>query len=116
MATTYPNSSFIGVDILQTFPSEIKPANVKFVLGNVISGLDFESNSFDYVFVRHMKFAIPTKDWPNVLNELLRVLKPNSWLEIVDNIDFFDGETGKMRERMNRGIYLFSSFIFIIYF
>ena len=109
MATTYPNASFIGVDILQTFPSEIKPDNVEFMLGNVISGLNFESNSFDYIFVRQMKFAIPINDWPNVLDELLRVLKPNSWLEIVDNIDYFgcDNEDDKLKEHMNKGIFYF---------
>ena len=68
MATTYPNASFIGVDILQTFPSEIKPDNVEFMLGDVISGLNLESNSFDYVFVRQMKLDIPINDWPNVLD------------------------------------------------
>ena len=118
MATTYPNATFIGVDILQTFPSEIKPDNVEFMLGNVISGLNFESNSFDYIFVRQMKFAIPINDWPNVLDELLRVLKPNSWLEIVDNVDQFICEdddkikkhpNDKIKEYLNNGIFIFMS-------
>ena len=110
MATTYPNASFIGVDILQTFPSEIKPDNVKFMLGNVISGLNLESNSFDYVFVRQMKFDIPINDWPNVLDELLRVLKPNSWLEIVDYVDYFGSEDYKIKKLLNKGIFIFIYF------
>ena len=112
MATTYPNASFIGVDILQTFPSEIKPDNVEFMLGDVISGLNLESNSFDYVFVRQMKLDIPINDWPNVLNELLRVLKPNSWLEIVDTVDYFNGieDNDKIKEFLSKGIFIFIYF------
>ena len=112
MATTYPNASFIGVDILQTFPSEIKPDNVDFMLGNVISGLNFKSNYFDYVFVRQMKYYIPINDWPNVLDELLRVLKPNSWLEIVDTVDYFSGieDNDKIKEFLSKGIFIFIYF------
>ena len=117
MATTYPNASFIGVDILQTFPSEIKPDNVEFMLGDVISGLNLETNSFDYVFVRQMKFDIPINDWPNVLDELLRVLKPNSWLEIVDNVDYFSGieDNDKIKELLNKGIFiLIYSYVYLL--
>ena len=117
MATTYPNASFIGVDILQTFPSEIKPDNVEFMLGDVISGLNLESNSFDYVFVRQMKYYIPMNDWPNVLNELLRVLKPNSWLEILDNVDYFCNieDDDKIKELLNKGIFiLIYSYVYLL--
>ena len=105
MATTYPNASFTGVDIMRTFPSEIKPHNVDFMLGNVISGLNFKSNSFDYVFMRQMKSAIPINNWPKVLDELLRILKPNSWLEIIDSDDIFSDGSDLIKEYLDIGIY-----------
>ena len=53
-----------------------------------------------------MRFDIPINDWPNVLDELLRVLKPNSWLEIVDTVDYFNGieNNDKIKEFLSKGI------------
>src|SRR5947207_1077638 len=110
MATTYPNASFVGVDILGTFPNEIKPMNVKFMTGNVISELNFESNSFDCVFMRYMKTAIQINYWPNVLGELLGVLKPNSWLEIAGQSDCYKGGTDEIKDLLEFCIYLYIFF------
>src|SRR4051794_26762321 len=84
MATEYKKAKFTALDILPIFPREIRPKNVNFVLGNILKGLDFESDTFDYVFMRCMKAAISNDDWPKVIRELLRILKPNGWLELCE--------------------------------
>src|SRR3954470_13633433 len=41
MATEFPECSFTGIDVLQIFPSEIKPKNTNFVLANQPEHLPF---------------------------------------------------------------------------
>src|SRR6266487_4313814 len=56
MATEFPESSFTGIDVIQLFPSEIKPKNTKFVLGNQPEHLPFSTSTFSYVrinFIEH---------------------------------------------------------------
>nr|CAG8584233.1 3688_t:CDS:2 [Entrophospora candida] len=102
MATTYPNANFLAVDIIQTFPNEIRPNNVNFLLGNIITGLNIESNSFDYVFMRYMKSSIPINDWSKAICEMIRVAKPNGWLELIEMDDSFTDGSPECLELMDK--------------
>ncbi|RHZ79195.1 hypothetical protein Glove_151g96 [Diversispora epigaea] len=84
MASNYPNTQFTGVDISPIQPTEIKPRNVDFVKANLLNGLPFEDNTFDYIFQRFLFLAIPKDSWPVIINELTRVLKPGGYLELVE--------------------------------
>ncbi|RHZ84507.1 hypothetical protein Glove_80g40 [Diversispora epigaea] len=84
MASDYPNTQIIGLDISPIQPSEIKPQNVSFVKANLLNGLPFENNTFDYIFQRFLVTAIPKDSWADVINELTRVLKPGGYLELVE--------------------------------
>ncbi|RHZ85321.1 hypothetical protein Glove_67g48 [Diversispora epigaea] len=84
MASDYPNTQITGLDISPIQPSEIKPRNVNFVKANVLNGLPFENNTFDYIFQRFLVSAIPKDSWLDVINELTRVLKPGGYLELVE--------------------------------
>ncbi|CAG8758434.1 17571_t:CDS:2 [Racocetra fulgida] len=77
----YSKAKFIGVDISLVQPGLDKPKNVEFMEGNVLERLPFDDNTFDYVFQRLLIIAIPAKEWPSVINELVRVLKPGGYLE-----------------------------------
>src|SRR6266498_3609566 len=46
MASEFPYCSFTGIDAIQTFPSEIKPKNTKFVLANQLEHLPFSTFSY----------------------------------------------------------------------
>src|SRR5688500_14745609 len=105
MATTYPNANFIAVDIYQTFPNEIRPKNVNFLLGNVITGLNIKSNTFDYVFMREMKSYIPVNDWSKTIGELIRVTKPNGWLELIENDYGFTDGSPESLEFLDKGYF-----------
>ncbi|CAG8602268.1 14549_t:CDS:2 [Acaulospora morrowiae] len=82
MATNYPKAEFIGVDISPVQPYSIKPRNVSFINTDVLNGLPFEDNTFDYVFQRLMVISIPRNFWPDHISELTRVLKPGGYLEL----------------------------------
>lgn len=76
MAFDYPKSRFVGVDtvqmnnILSSFP------NVSFSLGNVKEGLQFPDNSFDYIEMREFGNLLKIDQWPIVLKEVHRLLRP----------------------------------------
>ncbi|RHZ83325.1 hypothetical protein Glove_97g92 [Diversispora epigaea] len=84
MASNYPNTQFTGLDISPIQPSEIKPKNVNFVISNVLNRLPFENDTFDYIFQRLLFLALPKDRWPDVINELTRVLKPGGYLELME--------------------------------
>ncbi|KAI9306111.1 S-adenosyl-L-methionine-dependent methyltransferase [Cunninghamella echinulata] len=84
MAGEYPKSTIVGVDMVPLFPKDIKPTNCLFYQNNVLNGLPFQDSTFDYVFMRFMGLGIETDQWETLLNEILRILKPGGWIEIVE--------------------------------
>jgi SAM-dependent methyltransferase len=80
MASEYPNSNFVGVDISAMVNVSFKLPNVSFSLGNVVEGLNFPDNSFDYIQLRIFVNALRTEEWPIVLKEVYRLLKPGGCL------------------------------------
>jgi ubiquinone/menaquinone biosynthesis C-methylase UbiE len=55
---------------------EMRPRNYQFVLGNLLEGLPFPDNSFDYVHMRALVTAIPHNRWQGVIDDLARVTRP----------------------------------------
>jgi ubiquinone/menaquinone biosynthesis C-methylase UbiE len=85
VATEWPDVVCHGVDISKTYPTTIKPSNTRFTRANVLEGLPFPDNHFDFVFQRFMCIAYTEHQWPQVVRELLRVTKPGGWLEVREN-------------------------------
>ncbi|KAI8578482.1 hypothetical protein K450DRAFT_247054 [Umbelopsis ramanniana AG] len=88
MASAYPNSIFTGLDVSSTWPTEIRPHNCNFVVGNLVHELPFDENSFDFVYMRIVGMGIPNEQYATVLSHLYKVLKPGGWIELVE----MDGE------------------------
>ncbi|CAG8514754.1 4555_t:CDS:2 [Acaulospora morrowiae] len=84
MATEFPNSHFIGIDVSSNFPKEIKPANLDFFQSDILEGLPFRDGLFDFVYIRFMEFDIKKDDWPKIFLEVARVLKPGGYIEIME--------------------------------
>jgi len=84
MATNYPGAEFIGIDISPIQPLHVKPDNFNFLRVNILDGLPFEDDTFDFVFQRLLVASITADKWPFVVNELTRVLKPGGYLEVKD--------------------------------
>ncbi|ORX46043.1 S-adenosyl-L-methionine-dependent methyltransferase [Hesseltinella vesiculosa] len=84
MATDYPNCEVYGIDIYPTYPQTIRPPNSVFMLADAIDGLPFADNSFDLVQVRLMVAAFKVEDWPRVIADCVRILKPGGVLQMIE--------------------------------
>ncbi|RIB07553.1 S-adenosyl-L-methionine-dependent methyltransferase [Gigaspora rosea] len=83
-STTYPNSTFVGVDFSPIFPSPSScPPNAGFLQHNVLEGLPFPENTLDFVFMRFMS-TFTQRDWDQLMSEIIRVLKYDGWVEIMN--------------------------------
>ncbi|CAG8676840.1 9496_t:CDS:2, partial [Paraglomus brasilianum] len=85
LAKEYPNSYFVGVDMAPVVLADEKPSNVEFVEYNVLDGLPFNSNSFDFVFSRALAAVYTRAQWTEVaIPEYARVTKPGGWVELLE--------------------------------
>ena len=82
MATTYLNAKFTGIDISPIQPSQIKLENFTFVQANLLDELSFSDDSFDFIFQCFLVASISKDKWLAIINELTRILKPGSYLEV----------------------------------
>jgi ubiquinone/menaquinone biosynthesis C-methylase UbiE len=86
LVTLYPDADIIGMDILESnlavarretkHPSD----RVSYEVGDAFA-LAYEDASIDLLVCRHMSQAVP--DFPSVLAEFTRVLKPGAWLHLL---------------------------------
>ena len=51
MASEYPRFKFTGIDVTSSYLIHIKPHNFKFLQANILNGLPYADNTFDFVFV-----------------------------------------------------------------
>jgi hypothetical protein len=84
MATLFPHSRVVGVDLLPNSSHLTLPLNCQILAGDVLTGLPFPDASFSYVHQRFLFAAIPANRWPAVLRELARVTGPHGWVELVE--------------------------------
>ncbi|CAI2167340.1 13101_t:CDS:2 [Funneliformis geosporum] len=85
MANEFPRSHFTGIDISPVFPREAKPDNANFLEANLLDGLPFENDSFDYIHMRFLIAAFSKSEWETAINELVRVTKVGGIIEIVED-------------------------------
>jgi SAM-dependent methyltransferase len=90
MAHLFPKAQVVGLDIEKSAASSLPlPKNYTFTQGNVLEKLPFADETFDFVYQRLLVAAIPTVRWPKVVGELVRVTKPNGWIELVEGGDAY---------------------------
>ncbi|KAF9995516.1 hypothetical protein BGZ79_010798 [Entomortierella chlamydospora] len=85
MAHEFPKADIYGVDISAIFPTEIKPSNCHFQLCNILDGLPFPDNYFDFIYQRLLVYALTPEQRKQVYVELQRVLKPEGYLQLVES-------------------------------
>lgn len=83
MAQKYPESEFVASDLINVFTQSVTkaPPNLRFDLSNTLE-LPYSDGQFDYVFQRFQAVCFKEEEWPRVIKELTRVLKPGGWLEL----------------------------------
>ncbi|RUS27274.1 S-adenosyl-L-methionine-dependent methyltransferase [Jimgerdemannia flammicorona] len=84
MAKSYPKSSFVGIDKEDCFPASEIPRNCIFQIADLLKGLPFKDNTFDYVYSRGMFSYFSIVEWQQVVEELRRVTKPGGYVELVE--------------------------------
>ena len=86
LAARYPQASLIGIDILESNLAiarrdcSLDMARVSYEQGDAFA-LRHADASFDLLVCRHMSQAVP--NFPKVLDEFTRVLKPGGWLHLL---------------------------------
>lgn len=98
MAQLFPRARVIGLDVNPSPADQhadqgidVRPPNYSFVAANVLEGLPFAADSFDFTHQRLLFAAIPADRWPFVVGELARVTRPGGWVELVEMSSVADG-------------------------
>jgi ubiquinone/menaquinone biosynthesis C-methylase UbiE len=84
MAREFPRAQVVGLDLEQAKNPTSPPPNYRFVAGDVLKGLPFADNTFDFVHQRLLFLALPVTAWPGVMQELVRVTAPGGWIELLE--------------------------------
>jgi ubiquinone/menaquinone biosynthesis C-methylase UbiE len=84
MAQQFPQAHIIGVDITFTSLPAVLPNTCLFSHADVLQGLPFPNHQFDFTHQRLLVFAIPAPRWPEVVRELVRVTRPQGWIELLE--------------------------------
>jgi len=85
LATRFPQATLVGIDILEGNLAIARrddgfDGRIRYEEGDAFA-LVFGDASFDLVVCRHMSQAVP--DFPKVLAEITRVLRPGGWLHLL---------------------------------
>lgn len=99
----FPESLVIGLDLEPGKPGA--PANYRFVRGNLLQGLPFPSDRFDFVHQRLLMSGVPVKSWSAVVEDLVRVTRPGGWIELVEGANQPESAgpaTERLAEMLNR--------------
>lgn len=104
LAQEFPSAKVIGLDLEEGKGVAASPPNFEFVQGNLLEGLPFEDDRFDFVHQRLLIGALPASAWPLVIKDLARVTRPGGWVELVES----DGDgfkpAGPATEKITRGV------------
>jgi ubiquinone/menaquinone biosynthesis C-methylase UbiE len=85
LAERYPQADVLGVDILEANLERARASGdaggrIRYAVGDAFA-LDGADAAFDLVVCRHMSQAVP--DFPRVLAEIARVLRPGGWVHLL---------------------------------
>ncbi|KAI7877724.1 S-adenosyl-L-methionine-dependent methyltransferase [Lichtheimia hyalospora FSU 10163] len=86
MATEFPKADFHGIDTsLPEISLNAKRKNAYFKEHTSRKEpLSFSDDTFDYIYMRMLLCRFTHSEWTQLLKEIMRVLKPGGYLEIID--------------------------------
>lgn len=83
VCTAFPRTMVVGVDLVSGKPGQ--PAGYRFVRANLLHGLPFADDAFDFVHQRLMaSSSIPMTLWASLVGDLVRVTRRGGWVELVE--------------------------------
>ncbi|THH07378.1 hypothetical protein EW145_g3428 [Phellinidium pouzarii] len=89
-AQQWKDTAFVGFDIHKRQPNLSRTLQadlserVQWVHGNFLEPLPFADGEFDLARMQNIGLGVPEDEWQNVIDELVRVLKPGGSLEIIE--------------------------------
>ncbi|GAW10209.1 S-adenosyl-L-methionine-dependent methyltransferase [Lentinula edodes] len=90
-ASQWQKSTIVGLDVMDVQPnlSTLEPykdlaRRIKWVHINLLDGLPFPDDCFDFVRISRLGLGVPEDEWQFVLEEVSRVMKPGAALEILE--------------------------------
>jgi len=91
MSLAFPLAEVVGFDLTQEHQVTLPGvrSNYRFRQGNLLDGLPFADQAFDFTHQRLLVAAIPAAKWPFVLDELVRVTRYEGWIELVEASDIY---------------------------
>jgi SAM-dependent methyltransferase len=90
MAQQFPLTQVFSVDLeppaVVSLSTQAKEslANYHFIQGNILQGLPFPDQSFDFTHQRLLVLALPAATWSPVIRELIRVTRKGGWIELME--------------------------------
>jgi SAM-dependent methyltransferase len=78
----FPEALVVGIDLVEGKSG--KPPGYAYVKSNLLEGLPFGQDRFDFVHQRYLWGGIPLKSWPVVVKDLVRVTRPGGWVELIE--------------------------------
>ncbi len=91
VAFKYPETEVVGVDIIEQMVgyahalSRVQRLdNAPYKVMDIRKPLNFEDDSFDFVNMRFLVYVLSPGDWPGLLAECRRILKPGGILRITE--------------------------------
>ncbi|CAG8585951.1 330_t:CDS:2 [Ambispora gerdemannii] len=101
MAQEFKESVLVGLDgKTAEFPKDT-PSNAAFIECNVLDGIPFPENTFDYVHQSGMLSSYTTNEWRTIIYDIVRVLKPGGYVEI-SGLDFRYSKAGPVTKKIHR--------------
>ena len=89
MSREYPDAYMVGIDIELPEKYIVLPLRCHIEQFNILNGLPFQYDTFQYVHQRLLAGSIPMYVWPMHIQELVRVLSPGGWLELLETGNIF---------------------------
>lgn len=82
LCAEFSEAMVVGLDLVTSKPD--RPAGYRLVRANVLQGLPFAGDVFDFVHQRFLTAGIPVAAWPPLMQEMARVARPGGWVELVE--------------------------------
>jgi SAM-dependent methyltransferase len=82
MSRAHPSALVVGFDLVSSKPGQ--PPRYRYVRGNVLDGLPFAVDRFDFVHQRLLVSGVPAAVWPGLVADLVRVTRPGGWVELIE--------------------------------
>jgi len=98
VAEKYPDSKVIGIDISPHMKPDETPENLWLQVDDLNQPFNFRSNQFDLVHSRLMAGGIDRERWPTYIQDMVKVLKPGGWLQMVEIYYNCQSDNGTLTE------------------